>query len=265
MTDVRLACGGPPEVILTGFPQRPDPPALLISYVWLEEFNSIRDRMCFRDWVLDSGAYTAFIKGKHIDLDEYIRKCKELLDTDPTLKEVYALDVIGDWKGTLRNTEKMWKAGVPAIPTYHVGEPDHVLKTIAREYPKIAVGGAAGRLFGKERLHFMEQCFARVWPKRIHGFGTNSRKICEAVPFDSCDASNWSVNPGRFGWWLAFGMQRLRHKGDTNFKTEVDWYTRYERRLKAKWEKVLAQLPNQDPESKYKAKLDGIPEGYRCR
>jgi hypothetical protein len=145
-------------------------PALLVSFVYLPPFQFNRPRYAFRDWVLDSGAFSAFASGTVIDLAQYIDTCRALLATDPQLTEVFALDVIGDHLASRRNCEAMWKAGVPAIPCYHRGEPEAELLSMARDYPKLALGGVA-RLRGPEKLRWAEQCFARVWPKRIHGFG----------------------------------------------------------------------------------------------
>ena len=122
-----------------------------------------------------------------IILDDYIARCRQLLAEDPTLTEVYALDVIGDHEGSLRNCEAMWSAGVPAIPCYHYGEPEHILLAMAQQYPKIALGGAVG-LRSTVKLRWAQQCFARVWPKRIHGFGFGSEKHILALPWHSVDS-----------------------------------------------------------------------------
>ena len=117
-------------------------PALLVSYVYLPAFEEHRTKYAYRDWALDSGAFSAYSSGKTISLQAYIDCAKRLLEADPTLAEVFGLDVIGDWKAGLENCEEMRRQGIQAIPTYHYGEPEHVLKTIASEYPKIALGGA---------------------------------------------------------------------------------------------------------------------------
>jgi hypothetical protein len=79
---------------------RASAPALLISYVYLEPFIAKRSRFVYRDWALDSGAYSASTLGVEIDLDHYIETCRELMATDPTLTDIFALDVIGDWRAS---------------------------------------------------------------------------------------------------------------------------------------------------------------------
>jgi len=94
-------------------------PALLISYAYLKPFLKNRHRYHFRDWVMDSGAFSAANSGKVIALPDYIATCRSLVQTDPTLAEVFALDVIGNPKASAANAAAMWAAGIPAIPCFH--------------------------------------------------------------------------------------------------------------------------------------------------
>lgn len=186
-------------------------PALLVSYYYIKPFLENKHRYAYRDWVLDSGAFSAHASGGKIDLQEFIEKATELLTTDPTLTEVFALDVIGDWKATAANCDKMWAAGVPAIPCYHVGSPESELKRIARDYPKIALGGAVG-FRGKDE--WAKQCFARVWPKRIHGFGFGGETSILGLPWHSVDATNWEMGPCLTADALVSTPEGLRPIGD---------------------------------------------------
>ncbi len=213
-------------------------PSLLVSYFYLQPFLKNRHRYRYRDWVMDSGAFSAENSGAAIDLRAYIECCRELLETDPTLTEVYALDVIGDWKATLRNAEAMWAAGIPAIPCFHVGSPESVLVGLARDYPKIALGGAVG-FRGKDK--WAAQCFARVWPKPIHGFGFGSEKSIMTLPFHSVDATNWEIGPCKFGRWQTYGQMSVRGSKQ-NLRSEVEWYLRLEQRARARWAPQMIKL-----------------------
>ena len=89
---VRLAHCGPPESLLAGLGHaptgrlahkvngqgdrnlerfNPNAPALLVSYVYLEPFLKNQHRYCYRDWVLDSGAFSAHNSGTEIKLQDY--------------------------------------------------------------------------------------------------------------------------------------------------------------------------------------------------
>jgi hypothetical protein len=221
----------------------PESPALLVSYVIIDDVLKEMPNLVFRDWVLDSGAYSAFTLGKEIRLQDYIDFCKRMRGIDRPPTEVFALDVIGDWKGSLKNTEEMWRQGVEAVPCYHEGEPWHVLQTMAREYPKIALGGMVGAP-GNRKLKWVKECFARVWPKRIHGFGVFNQQILHAVPFESVDSANWAY-PMIGGNWIGIGHGKwvvLRTRKTYDLRAEVRYYMKLERKLKFLWRRELAAI-----------------------
>ena len=116
-----------------------EPPSLLCSYAYLSTFLKNRELFRCRNWRLDSGAYTASNTGRVIDIMEYEACCFELLESDPQLIEVFGLDVIGDWRASIRNAEQHWSRGLEAIPTIHIGEPEEAIQAV-RDFPKIAVG-----------------------------------------------------------------------------------------------------------------------------
>jgi len=236
VTSIRLAYGGPPEALAKGLTGTPEP-SLLVSYVYLDMFLKQRHRYNFRDWVMDSGAFSAFNSGTEIKLQDYIDVCKKLKATDPKLTHVFSLDVIGDWRGTLKNTEEMWRQGVEAIPTFHFGTPEKELYSLARDYPRIALGGISGK-HGKEWYRFVGQCFARVWPKWIHGFGVGGEKEVFFVPWSSVDATNWELGPCKFGRWKTFGGLSVRG-GKHNLRVEVEWWLDFERRAQYRWRREM--------------------------
>lgn len=235
-------------------------PALLVSYFYLDQFINNRHRYHYRDWVMDSGAFSAHNSGATINLQDYIDCCKRLLAEDKSLTEVYALDVIGDWRASLKNTEEMWKQGVPAIPCYHANEPWEVLTEMAKQYPKIALGGVALAKTGK-KLAWAGQCFARVWPKRIHGFAFGSEKAIMTLPFHSVDATNWEVGPCKYGQWKAFGGQRVSVRGSAqNLRAEVEWYLELEKKARLRWKKEMALLESLQPTGRLAYTGGGIAE-----
>jgi len=243
MTTVRLAVTGsakPERITLPAC--EPCPPPILVSYFYLPWFDKIRDTIYFRDWVMDSGAFSAANSGAEIDLSEYIDCCLERLENDPKLIEVYSLDVIGDHGASMRNWQKMLDAGVPAIPTFHFGSAWSALDEI-KHAPKIALGGMVGK-HAAHKLKWAEQCFARVWPKRIHGFGLASKDILSKLPFHSVDATNWILSPSRYGRWKAYPDFKSGKGPSKNLRAEVEWYLKLERELQARWSKVLAGIPD---------------------
>ena len=215
-------------------------PALLISFFYIKNWLKNQERFHYRDWVLDSGAFSAHASGVEIKLQDYIDCCKRLKATDPTLTEIFALDVISDWKASVKNCEEMWRQGVEAIPCYHVGEPEHVLKSLAKDYPKVALGGAVGY---RKKDEWAQQCFSRVWPKKLHGFGFGGEKSIMALPWHSVDATNWETGPCKFGRWASMGGQSVNWRGGKqNLRAEVEWYLELERRARQKWAPAMKAL-----------------------
>ena len=214
-------------------------PSLLISYFYRDYFVKHRDRYAIRSWVLDSGAYSSMSRDVEIDLDEYIEFAKHWLKTDPQLEEVFALDVIGDAKQSLKNCEKMWEEGIPAIPTYHRGSPESDLKYIAKNFPKIALGGVAKF---RQKLPWAIECFRRVYPKPIHGFGFGTEKDCLALPWHSVDASTWSLQPCAFGGWKTYGYLNIRGQTDQNLTVEIEEWLEVERVVNQRWRSEMRKL-----------------------
>lgn len=215
-------------------------PALLVSFINLEQFQCHRDRYAFRNWALDSGAFSAHQSNKKIDHQEYIDTALRLLDEDPTLVEVFGLDVIGKPDASLRNCEEEWRQGLQAIPTYHIGSPEEQLHHLANNYPKIALGGMA-RFKKGVRKEWIRQCFAHIWPKRIHGFGISDRETVLSFPFDSVDSTSWEFGPCGFGQWKTFGKMSVRGS-EQNLRVEVEWYLALEREARSRWADQLAKL-----------------------
>lgn len=214
-------------------------PAVLVSYYYFRQWQQIKNQVSFRFWVLDSGAFSAHNSGAVIKLPDFIRLCQMLKATDTTLREVYSLDVIGDWRASESNCRAMWRAGIEAIPCYHHGEPWDVLLGLARDYPKIALGGAVG--LGHAKTTWAKQCFDKVWPAKIHGFGFGSEKALSQFPFHSVDATNWFMSPAHQRWG-AYGKMTVKTGPVKDLRAQVRYYLRLEHQARGRWAAKMAEL-----------------------
>lgn len=262
MTAIRLASSGSTSTyaIRTWAKRYPeDRASVLVSYAYEATLHKDRIHEYARDWVLDSGAFTAYRTGKPIDNLTYLEVAKGLLNSPHPPCEVFSLDVIGDWRASVKNAEQAWKLGVPVIPTWHCGEPPELAVSLARDYPKMAIGNIAFLAGIKARERIVSQIFARVWPARVHGFGITTEGLLMRYPFHSVDASSWVVGP-TFGQWTGFGPP-WRHFGDVKMShpkvdahepgeagtaegllTQVRHFVKMEKRLATHWRKELASL-----------------------
>lgn len=213
--------------------------ALLVSYFYRRDFERNRPAN-FRDYVLDSGAFSARSSGIEIDLAEFADYCLALRANDPKLVEVFSLDVIGDWRASAKNLLEMHARGVTgAIPTLHYGSPWGALDDMPPG--KIALGGMVGRPTPM-LVRWLDQAFARVWPRQIHGFGVTSEKLLMKFPFHSVDSSSWELGPA-FGAWRAYGKLPKRPDArPSSVGAEVEYFLRLERKLQSRWAKMMEEI-----------------------
>lgn len=221
-------------------------PKVLVSYYYIDLFDNMRakNEIRYSSWIMDSGGFSAWKIGAEIDLHEYTLQCKRRLRDDPTLRFVFQLDKVGDWKVSQDYAQYMWDAGVAAVPIFHLGSPPAALEWIRDRWPgRIAIGGAVG-LSDAVRTPAMVSILSEVWPREVHALGVASERLLMQVPMASADASSW-FGSQRYGRWAAFGRQKLPLRGKIakplNLTAEIERMARIEARLAHKWSVQLAQ------------------------
>lgn len=223
------------------------PIAVLVSFAYLRQWGPIAPY--FRNpraLMLDSGAFTMFTSGKTVNHDDLIAEASK-----PVWTEAIGLDVIGDWKASKANADyEAAQGATKMIPTFHIGDPWDLLKYYCDRFPKVGIGGMVGAP-KKLVLRFLDQVFARAWPKRLHAFGRCEDDILIRFPFESADAATWAVAPTAFRNWMfmvrgRFVQKHLSVEG-TEMLTmgvqnhmEVMWER--EQRMIEHWRKTLAPL-----------------------
>lgn len=168
------------------------PPHVLCSYWYfknrsLSEFcNSIGYRP---EILLDSGAYSAFTKGKSVnilDYMEYIKANRELISF------YISMDVIGDSFTSKAFYDLMRAKEFDPVPVFHYGD-DY--STMDHYVTSGAVSVALGNTAMVRDKNLVAKWCAEVhekYPKiKFHLLGSSSRKIMEIGAVDSCDSSAW--------------------------------------------------------------------------
>ena len=165
---------------------------------------------------IDSGAFSAWTRGKQIDVDEYINWINERADFIDLYGQV---DVIpGDrvkghtqeqveeaaratWENYLYMRPRM-KKPEGLLYTFHVGEPYRYLEQAlewrddnGQPIPYIALGGMVGKPMPTKKA-FLDSCFKIIEkssnPKvKVHAFGMTSFPLLEQYPIASADSTSW--------------------------------------------------------------------------
>lgn len=219
----------------------PKTPGILVSYVYHDKFTAERPTYHFRDYMLDSGAFSAYKSGTIINLDAYIAFCQRLLDTDPGVRELTALDVIGDGAESAKNAEEMRNAGLEVMPVFHLGDDWAILKDYCQGYDKVGLSCRFGEPV-KESYRFLNHCFSLTWPHKFHSFGWVDEKMLLRYPFHSADTASWTNGPNVYGRWRAFGGKMSVYGHTHLVLAEVAFYLALEERLRAKWRQEMAKI-----------------------
>lgn len=148
---------------------------------------------------LDSGAFSAMTIGAEIDIHEYINFCRE---HQKKFEVIASLDVIGDWKGTAQNHDRMKQAGIDSIPAFHVREPFDALEQLIKDNDYIALGVAGMQRRRNGLMAWLTKCFKireRIKPLvKYHGFALTSDVVMRSFNWYSVDSSSWLIGGRHF-------------------------------------------------------------------
>lgn len=177
-------------------------PYLLFDWFDAPKILPILERRQF--FILDSGAYHCFKKGISLDIDRYIDYAIALYESNSQLLWVAAPDVLGDWRQSRQNFERVSNVNLPWLPIWQWGDDRSYLADLTRDYAIVGVGGLV-RLFRaltygnpQEKRHaqtiaddLLAVCAAH--PGQLHLFG-----LCHIPSFNkfkqyaaSADSSVW--------------------------------------------------------------------------
>lgn len=208
--------------------------------------------------LVDSGAFTAWTKGKQVDLEAYIKFCKEVMGKTKAETWIVNLDVIPGSFGQAPtaqqreesaqkgwdNYERMKAAGLPVIHVFHMYEDFKWLKRLAGSSGYIGISPANDSAV-PTRLAWLKNVFAEIKNKvKTHCFGLTSYNVMSQVPFFSADSSVWNIGL-RYGLstrYSNFKSQNLSKKDmDRVNNLGIDCDTFYNK----PWERVRMSVESQ--------------------
>lgn len=204
------------SAFLTGLPETEENRAafrdhkisVLVSYydfrpAYWRKLEFFDKQVC--NFMLDSGAFSAFTQKKPIDLKKYIAFIKEHM---AKLTCYIALDVIGDAKASVENYKTMRQNGLDPIPVWH---PPFSSTDVLKEYldlgaKYICFGAIASALKAKAGNSMYYQLCPKIdkafellqkYPgTKVHGLGISSDTLTKMYPWYSLDSSAMMIYAG---------------------------------------------------------------------
>lgn len=171
------------------------PPRLLCSYWYFK--NRPMDKFCEElgyqpEIILDSGAYSAFTRGKNVNLLDYIDYIKA---NGSRLSHYIALDVIGDDRLTRIIYELMCRLNLAPVPVVHYG---HESPGTMEEYRQlgaqlVALGGTVPITDKAEVARWCRWVKILSPSMDLHLLGSTSQAVLQSGALASCDSSTWYI------------------------------------------------------------------------
>jgi len=204
----------------------------------MRDYHNIFDRV-----LLDSGGYTARMKGTEVVVEKY---ANYINNNKITL--AFNLDVL-DEKISKKNQlylEKETNAYI--IPVYHYSDyaqksHRYLLDEMIDKYPYISIGGIAGMKLGKKAEVLYDYTFSRTRKNiKVHGLGITSSRVLSQYPFYSVDSTSWQCY-SRYGNSKQIKDKKLEKfylKRKTyleRFAIEIEYFKEMETYITRLWEK----------------------------
>lgn len=167
-------------------------------------------------FLLDSGAFTAWKAGKPIGLDDYCRFL-EGLPIKPW--RYFALDVIGDPHGTMKNYQRMLDRGFTPVPIFTRGEDPSVLEDYYKTSDVVGVGGLVGT---PNNRGFVRGIMRHVNHRKVHWLGFTDMNFIKVYKPFMCDSSSWESGARYGGLKLYLGGGQFKSIKKTDFSNKPD-------------------------------------------
>lgn len=168
------------------------PPRLLCSY-WYFKNKPLAD-FCEElgytpQILLDSGAYSAYTKGKNVNLMDYLAYIQANQDY---LHQYVSLDVIGDERLTCLIYQLMKSYGLDPVAVIHYGEGVYLAM---HQYSGrvLALGGTVPVRDKKKVVCWCEEMKKLRPETSLHLLGSSSKELLRSEALTSCDSSSWYI------------------------------------------------------------------------
>ncbi len=229
---------------------------ILTSYAFCKNSQSLLDSFqekFSKNLMIDSGAFSVWSNDEHIDLDSYIRFCKELKELVGNKINLYFinLDVLPGRFGIRPTKEereksaqdgwnnllKMQEASLDVIHVFHQHEDFSWLDRLSKHLNYIGIS-PANDVSMKEKLEWLNKCFYRLKDKikqglKTHGFAVTADKQLYKYPFYSVDSSSWSAGAryGRIPTFDGHNLRTFRYKDKKDLQKRIGDLTNHSMKM----------------------------------
>lgn len=189
-----------------------EPPYILGSFAYMRQKHF--DKLQFREFLLDSGAFTFLSKGENnIDWIAYVKKYAAFIKRN-SIENFFELDIYSII-GVSQTEDLRWRledlTGRASIPVWHRRLGRSFLEKLSADYDYIGFGGFALKNIKPDEYKFVPALLkiCRMNNCRVHGLGFTNQDALKICPFYSVDSISW--NGERYGKIYHFRNNRLEH------------------------------------------------------
>ena len=181
------------------------PANILVSFYYIDNptIEKLREHKETTRFLLDSGAFSAWKKGKTIEVDDYCRFIEKLT---PIIEpwRYFTLDVVGDPVKTQENYEIMLKRGFKPIPIFTRGEN---ISSIDDYYKNSDVVGIGSLVQTKKNRQFVNAVMKKIGKRKAHWLGFTQINYLKHYKPYMCDTSavNSAFRYARLGLYVGNG------------------------------------------------------------
>lgn len=159
------------------------------------------------NFLLDSGAYTLFTSGRHVDWIDYIKKYSEFI-TAYNIRHFFELDIdslIGYDKVVVLRKKLEDLTGKPVIPVWHKSRGKERFIEMCEEYKYVAIGGIVSKEIKRTEYPVFSYLINESHKRgcKIHGLGFTNMEGMKRYHFDSVDSTAWLAG-NKFGFIYNF-------------------------------------------------------------
>lgn len=182
------------------------------------------DHIKTKNIIVDSGAFSAWTKKQHINIDKYIEFCKSFKHRPENIYFVNLDKIPGDFgrKPTKNEIEEsaqigwnnmlyMENHGIKVIHVFHQHEDFKWLDKLVEHQEYIGIS-PANDVTKQVRMLWLNKVFSRIKASRkTHGFGATAKEIVLGYPWYSVDSTSWK-SPARFASSSTINLKKLGFK-----------------------------------------------------